>query len=99
MKFNIGASEWPGLSKLAEEAGEALQVVGKIIGADGSRNHWDGSNLYDRLAEEVADLMAACEFVAKHNKIDGPALRQRIAHKLALFEKWHADELDKEQGR
>lgn len=39
--FAIGSPVWPGLSKLAEEAGETLQVVGKLMGTGGESAHWD----------------------------------------------------------
>ena len=29
--YSIGSDVWPGLSKLAEESGEVVQVIGKIV--------------------------------------------------------------------
>lgn len=90
-KFAIGSPEWPGLSKLAEEAGEVLQVVGKLMGTGGKTNHWDGTNLADRLSEELADLMAACDFVITETSgLDAEAIRLRRERKLATFREWHA---------
>jgi NTP pyrophosphatase (non-canonical NTP hydrolase) len=84
--FAIGDKEWPGLSKLTEEAGEAMQVVGKLMGTSGRTQHFDGSDLRERLVEELGDLVAAIQFVAKHNGLD---LSERVAKKTAIFEKWH----------
>jgi NTP pyrophosphatase (non-canonical NTP hydrolase) len=88
-KFAIGSPEWPGLSKLAEEAGETLQVVGKLMGTGGETAHWDGSDLRERLIEEISDLFAACDFVVAANRLDREAIRERRAKKLALFFAWH----------
>lgn len=87
--FAIGSDTWPGLSKITEEAGEVLQVVGKLVGAGGEIMHWDGSNLLERLIEEIGDVLAACEFVISVNKIDINLIEKRRKEKLALFFKWH----------
>lgn len=88
--FSIGSSEWPGLSKLVEEAGEVGQVIGKLMGTSGEIHHWDGSNLKECLEEEIADVIAAVLFVSKHNPLDNDRIDLRVQKKLALFEKWHA---------
>lgn len=84
--YSIGSSNWPGLSKLAEEAGETLQVIGKLMATGGEEQHWDGSDLRVRLAEEIADLMAACMFVVTTN---GLGVDARVNEKLQLFHEWH----------
>lgn len=91
-QYNIGSDHCPGLSKLIEECGECLQVAGKIIGFGGFGEHWDGSNLQERLMEEMADLEAAIMFVKARN-LAGPeaftAFRERVQQKYDLFCKWH----------
>lgn len=87
--FAIGSPVWPGLSKLTEEAGEVQQVIGKLMGTGGQEQHWDGSNLRERLIEEMGDNWAALQFVAHHNRLDPEALERRRAQKLALFNQWH----------
>lgn len=87
--FAIGSDTWPGLSKITEEAGEVLQVVGKLVGTGGEIMHWDGSNLLDRLIEEIGDVLAACEFVITVNKINKDLIDKRRKQKLALFFQWH----------
>ena len=88
--FAIGSKLWAGLSKLIEEAGEVQQVCGKILGTGGNLEHWDGSNLRERLEEEIADLTAACIFVGQTNHLDMAGIEKRAREKLALFEEWHA---------
>lgn len=90
--FCIGSALWPGLSKLVEEAGEVQQVAGKLIATGGKAEHWDGTNLHERLAEELADLMAACGFVARANGLDTDAFFARAEEKLALFHQWHGEQ-------
>lgn len=87
--YSIGSVHWPGLSKLIEEAGEVQQVAGKILGTGGRTDHWDGSDLRERLIEEMADLRAACAFVASLNGLDEEAIAQRERKKLAQFMQWH----------
>ncbi len=90
--FSIGSGVWPGISKLTEEAGEVLQVCGKLIGTGGDVHHWDGSNLKARLEDEMADVMAACEFVASRNDLDAGRISRRVDEKIALFNRWHEEQ-------
>lgn len=90
--FSIGGKKWPGISKLTEECGEVLQVCGKLIGARGEIHHWDGTNLRDRLTEEMGDVLAAVEFVAETNGLEWQTIQARRAKKLALFRTWHGEQ-------
>jgi NTP pyrophosphatase (non-canonical NTP hydrolase) len=89
--FAIGADKWPGLSKLVEEAGEVLQVCGKLMGTFGSSDHWDGSDLKERLEQELGDLLAAIDFVLEANKevLNSVRIGERRREKLKLFRDWH----------
>jgi NTP pyrophosphatase (non-canonical NTP hydrolase) len=88
--FAIGDKVWPGISKLIEECGEVVQVCGKLLGTGGKEVHWEGSNLRERLVEELGDLLGAIRFVAKWNKIDVWQIEHRAELKLRRFESWHA---------
>lgn len=88
--YSIGSAIWPGLSKLIEEAGEVMQVAGKIIGTGGDTDHWDGTDLLSRLEDEVADLLAAIKFVMDKNALNQRAMRKRSEAKQALFNEWHS---------
>jgi NTP pyrophosphatase (non-canonical NTP hydrolase) len=91
LMFAIGNKVWPGISKLVEECGEVLQVCGKLIAMGGQAGHFDGSDLRERLTEEIADLQAAVDFVIAHNGLDEAAINRRVAEKRKRFEDWHAE--------
>lgn len=90
--YSIGGTPYPGLSKLIEEAGEVIQVAGKLIATGGASEHWDGSDLRARLQEEIADVMAACRFVIDWNGLDHEAIEDRMDDKQRLFDKWHREQ-------
>ncbi len=87
--FAIGAERWPGISKLLEEAGEVVQVGGKLLATYGEVQHWDGSNLQDRLTDELGDLLAAIDFVVMLCKLDAARIMRQRAEKLDQFLAWH----------
>lgn len=90
--YSIGSTVWPGLSKLIEEMGECQQVAGKLIATGGEPQHWDGTDLRERLTEEIADALAACRFVAEANGLDIQAIDARARKKVELFRKWHEEQ-------
>lgn len=90
--FSIGSEVWPGTSKLIEEMGEAIQVLGKLIATHGDTDHWDGSDLLERLHEELSDVEAALGFFAEANRLDLARLSKRTLAKLDQFRAWHAEQ-------
>jgi len=92
--FSIGSKKWPGISKLVEEAGEVQQVCGKLIGARGETLHWDGTNLRQRLEEELGDLVAAIGFVIERNGLNEDAIERRSVEKHKLFWDWQGEPLE-----
>ncbi|WP_433044630.1 hypothetical protein [Dactylosporangium sp. CS-033363] len=88
--YEIGSTTWPGLAKLAEEAGELVQVLAKLVGASGRTEYYDGTDLRARLIEECGDVMAALAFFTETNAL-GPAVAARADAKLAVFRRWHAE--------
>ena len=86
--FGIGSDVWPGLAKVAEEAGELLQVVGKLIATSGEPTHYDGSDLRLRLVEECGDLLAAIGYLTAANGI-ADEVAERAARKREVFQGWH----------
>lgn len=94
--YCIGSNEWNGLSKLIEECGEVLQVAGKIIGNEGKINHWDGSNLRDRLESELGDLLAAINFVIDENGLHLTSIQKQCDIKTETFKKWHDANKDRQ---
>ncbi|MFF5227855.1 hypothetical protein [Dactylosporangium sp. NPDC000521] len=91
--FGIGAEVWPGLAKVAEEAGELLQVAGKLVAMGGRPEHHDGTDLRDRLIEECGDLLAALGYLAAANGIE-TAVAERAATKRQTFDGWHRREVE-----
>lgn len=87
--YSIGGSPWPGLSRVTEEAGELLQVVGKIVGAGGRTDHWDGTDLRQRLIEEVADVQAALTYLTEANDLPAEMIAARYYRKLGQYRRWH----------
>jgi hypothetical protein len=93
--FQLGSLIYPGLSKLVEEGGEMQQVAGKLMANGGEDEHWDGTRLSVRIAEEVADLSAACRAFFQLNGYDGaPWVLRREIDKYNKFIQWHADNLE-----
>lgn len=86
--FSIGSNVWPGVSKLIEEMGELHQVLGKLIATHGASDHWDGTDLRQRLIEEMGDVAGALIFVQEVNALDGDAIAERAERKADLFRQW-----------
>ncbi|CRK59430.1 hypothetical protein [Alloactinosynnema sp. L-07] len=78
------------MSRAIEECGELLQVFGKVIGAGGATSHWDGTDLRERLTEELGDVIAALNFFVAANNLPGSTIADRAAEKFAQYEQWHA---------
>ena len=95
--FGFGAAKWPGLAKVAEECGELLQVIGKLMATDGDKlEHWDGTNLRQRLIEEAADVAAAVRFVYENvlSKNERQIFKDRHDKKIKRFMQWHQEGLN-----
>lgn len=79
-----------GLAKLVEEAGEVLEVAGKMLQykslqLDNTTLHPSGYNLRKKLTEEIGDLTAAVEYVIGRLGLDRKVILQRFNTKLVLF--------------
>lgn len=90
--FAFGDETFPGLAKLAEECGEVVQVIGKLMMVHGRREHWSG-DLRAMLIDEMADVLAAIGFVADNclSEDETEAMTNRCVTKLEKFQAWHAD--------
>ena len=84
-------SEYIGIFKLIEETGELLQVLGKL-GAfpDTFINHPDGTNLREKLIEELADCRAALSYFVNVNFTtkESAMLTDRMHEKYEKFIDW-----------
>ena len=90
--FFIGAKKWPGITKVMEECAEVIQVCAKLQAALGEILHWDGTNLKERLEDEIGDAYAAFDFVIHHSGLNPAKIAARRREKRALFEKWQVDQ-------
>lgn len=87
----IGSSVHPGAMKVVEEAGETVQVLGKLLAfPDG--NYPDGSDLNADLIEELGDLKAAIDFYSENAGIENKVAERR-RYKIRRFREWHDAEV------
>lgn len=78
-----------GLAKLVEECGELTQIAAKKMACMDTDKHWDDAvPLSVRLEEEMADVIAAIEFVAGQLGLDMDAIHARSRNKYLLFTYW-----------
>lgn len=89
--YTIGSDVWPGLSKVIEEMGEALVVLGKIIGTGGETEYWGGRDLRPEILEELADVRGSIAYFSEHNFTDDEVeeLLTRSEMKRDRFNDWH----------
>lgn len=90
--FAIGSRLWPGAAKVSEEAGELIQVIGKLV-AYPDNQHPDGSDLRERLIEEVGDVLAALDYFVFASGLPWSAINAREDEKHKRFWRWHEQEL------
>jgi hypothetical protein len=87
----IGSEIWPGLAKLAEECGELLQVIGKLAAYPDGPHPDGGEPLPERLADEVADVLAAIDYLRAHAAPLVPLrnhVERRRYDKFVRFQVW-----------
>jgi NTP pyrophosphatase (non-canonical NTP hydrolase) len=89
LPFTLGSDTWPGVAKVTEEAGELLQLLGKLQACGGADVHFDGTAMRARITEEVADLGAALLFMAEKNGLDMDLIDDRSQSKFEQYESWH----------
>lgn len=91
MNNETGGMNAKGKTKLIEECGELVTVIAKADAFGSLGEHWDGKgSLKIRLEHEIADVEAACEFLATRSELDVVAIEQRKHDKLTLFWFWDA---------
>ena len=93
-RYDVSSPVLPGLSKVIEELGEALQVAGKYLATDGQSDHWDG-DLDSKMTDEVGDALAALTWFVRHNhdRISQQRVMERKYQKLAIYERWREERL------
>lgn len=62
-RFGLASSEWTGLAKVGEEAGEVVQEIMKIVATGGKLQYANGTKLdLEKLFGELGDLQASVDF-------------------------------------
>jgi hypothetical protein len=72
-------------------------VLGKLIALHGDVDHWDGTNLRERLIEEMGDVTAAMRFLIRMNDLNEDEIEKRAGQKMIMFYRWqieHAPAMD-----
>lgn len=88
--YTMQNRNWPGMAKVIEEAGEVLQLCGKIMSIRGATTYFKGEDLRNELQDEIGDLLASLNFLIDENKLDKDVIRNRIIHKLDKYADWKA---------
>jgi NTP pyrophosphatase (non-canonical NTP hydrolase) len=81
---------WPGMGKVIEEAGEVLQLCGKIMSIRGATTYFNGEDLRKELQDELGDLLASVKFLIEENKLDRNAIETRAISKGRKYADWKA---------
>jgi hypothetical protein len=81
--------KWRGIHKLIEEAGEVLQLCGKI-GAFPDEAHPSGEDIRAKMVEELGDLRAAIDYfmVENFSHTERGHIYDRRYHKFHKFADW-----------
>lgn len=82
----ISKAEEEMLIILAEECGEVIKRVTKILRFGKRRNPWDGQDNVERLESEIGDLAAVTECLALLKTIDREKVVDHAVKKLKAFE-------------
>ncbi|MBK6616384.1 hypothetical protein [Ottowia sp.] len=80
-----------GLAKLHEKMGHLLMISACLLSNFDVQGRRVTSGAAARLLPPVAALHAAMDYVIERFDLDGDAMSERCAAKVALFERWHAD--------
>jgi NTP pyrophosphatase (non-canonical NTP hydrolase) len=89
--YSVGSDNLPGLAKVVEEAGELLQVAGKILAVGGTKIYYDGLELRKAVKEEMADVIASISFfveTAGFTPEEQEEILNRATQKRILFREW-----------
>lgn len=86
----FGSEVWPGLSKVTEECGELLQVIGMLAAYPDGVRLPDGTDLVGALIDAAGDVAAAVQFLIQANPcLNDDRFSERRRMKLARFMGWH----------
>jgi NTP pyrophosphatase (non-canonical NTP hydrolase) len=80
------------LNKLMEECGELTQIAAKKNAYPNTDEHPDRKgSMKERLENEIADVVAACNFAIEAYCLDEERIVERTDVKFKLFELWDSE--------
>lgn len=82
------AKAWKGLRKVTEECGELIVELMKLITFPDGNHPGRKRSLVVSTEEELADVMAACDYFIDRNKLDRVKIEKRRALKYGKFSRW-----------
>ena len=86
--YSSGSDTWTGLSRLAAQAAQVLEVSDKITSSDGeSDTRDDETRLRESLQDGLGGLRAAIDYVIGQNGLDWDAVNRQRDRKRALYER------------
>ena len=80
-----------GLCKLAKECGELIQDAMKLSSYP-DNDHPSGVDVREKLTEEIADVLAAINFVIEKHRLNFRVIEERRAQKLEIFKSWDTED-------
>lgn len=90
--FAIGSKVWPGLGMLVKTAGALSLEAGKLMSTGGLTYHWDGSNVKERIEEELGNMLAAIGFFLFANpSLNIEEIERRRLNMLDTFKRWQTE--------
>jgi hypothetical protein len=79
---------WTGLSRLAAQAAQVLEMSDRITGGgSGDDRHDDGAGLRESMQDELGGLRAAIDYVIGQNSLDWAAINRQRDRRRALYER------------
>lgn len=90
MTHQLGDMKYHGIVKVVEESAELIAELAKLTACpDGI--FWDGSNIHERVLDEIGDALAAINFFVGQlpNPADQLAINKRCMEKTVKFMMWH----------
>lgn len=82
-----------GLTKLAEECGELIQIAAKKSAFMDTDTHPDGAgSMRMRLEDEIGDVRAIAAFITEKFFLDISRIEERRREKLKTFRQWDSEE-------
>lgn len=81
-----------GLTKLQEECAELIQIAAKKSAFMSTDLYPDGTDMTSALHDEIADVLAAIEFVVVSMALNANFIEYRKKNKLRRYNEWNNTE-------